>query len=102
MSCKNPALHFANPFPVLPNRPQGNNVAPIQDVLRGRDYLSFFNVLAGVAEADGRELEDARIAIAVDHTARAAVADELVGAELVNAAHRLVPGVATVEVEVPI
>ena len=59
-------------------------------------------VVPGVAEVDGDELEDAGVAVAIDHAAGAAVANEFIGAEIVDAADGLLPEMAAVKLEVPI
>src|SRR6185503_16531497 len=55
-----------------------------------------------VAGADRDELQNARIAIAIDHATRATVADKFRGIELVNAAHRLFPKVTAIQVQIPV
>src|SRR3954468_9421168 len=58
--------------------------------------------MEGVARADGHELQDARIAIAVNHATGATVANELGLVEVVDAAHGRFPEMAAIKIEVPI
>src|SRR5437867_2402041 len=71
------ALHFADPLPVFPNRFKRREVAAVKDVSRRTAKPALLQIVPGVARADGDKLQHARIAIAIDHTARATVADQL-------------------------
>src|SRR6185312_10287859 len=93
---------FADPLAVFPDGFDGGQIAAVEDVFGGSGEVAFFQVVEGVAGADGDVLQDARVAVAIDHATRAAVADEFRLVELVDVAHRLFPEVTTVEVEVPI
>ena len=55
-----------------------------------------------VAHADGDELQHARITIAVNHAARAAVADELRIVPFPDLAHRLFPEMAAIQIQIPV
>src|SRR5262249_27476242 len=52
--------------------------------------------------ADGDKLQDAWVAVAIDHAPCAAVTNELRFIEFVDVAHRPFPEVTTVKIEVPI
>src|SRR3954452_22800546 len=80
-------LDPANPFAILPDRLERSEIARIQKIFGGGQKLALFHVVPGVTGADADELQDARIAIAVNHTASAAVTNELGGIKLVNIAH---------------
>lgn len=91
-----------NPLPILPNSLKRGEVSRIENVLRRGQHFPFFEVVPGVAGADGDKLQDARVAVAIDHAAGAAIPDEFRFVELVDVAHRLLPKVAAIEIEVPI
>src|SRR5690349_19130132 len=93
---------LADPLAIFPHRFDGSEIAPIENSFCGCAKISFAEMIIGVARADGDELEDAGIAIAIDHAAGATVADELRGIELVNVAHWFLPKMATIQVQVPI
>src|SRR5208283_3887981 len=95
-------LNPADPLPVFPDGFQGGQVARVEDVLRGGDELAPLEIVPGVAGADSDKLQDAGVAVAVNHAARAAVANELRLVEVIDVAHWGFPEVAAVEVEVPV
>ena len=99
---KSGCSHAADPLAVVPDGFERGQVAAVEDVSGGGDELALLEVVLGVAGADGHELHHAGIAIAVNHAAGAAVADEFGIVELVDVAHGRFPGVAAVEVEVPV
>src|SRR5207253_1790605 len=68
---------LADPVAVFPNGFEGGEITAVEDVFGGGEKMAFFEIVEGVAGADGDELENARIAIAVDHATSAAVANEL-------------------------
>ena len=74
----------------------------IEDIFGGGSKLALFQVVPGVAGADGDELQHARVAIAIDHATGAAVADQFRFVEFVDVAHRRFPEVAAIEIQVPI
>jgi hypothetical protein len=94
--------HPADPLAVFPNGLEGREVAPVKKVFRSGTQPALFQIVPCVAGVDGGKLEDAGIAIAVNHAARAAVADEFRLVELVNVAHGLFPKMAAVKVEIPV
>src|SRR5438132_8866258 len=68
-------LHFPNPFAAFPNRFQGGQVAAVAEVPGGGAQSTLLQIVPGVAGADSDELQHTRIAVAVDHATRAAVAN---------------------------
>ena len=74
----------------------------IKNVFRGGADFALFQVVAGIAGADGDELQHARVAVAIDHAPGAAVADEFRLVELVDVAHGRFPEMAAIQVQVPI
>src|SRR6185437_388025 len=92
----------ADPFAVFPDGFDGGEVAAVEDVLGGGAEFAFFQIVEGVAGVDGHVLQDARVAVAINHATGAAVADEFRLVELVDVAHRFFPEVAAVEVQIPI
>src|ERR1051325_9844045 len=66
----------ADPLPVFPNRFERSQIARVKDVLGGGEEMAALRGLPRVAGVDGHALEHARVAVAVNHAARAAVADE--------------------------
>jgi hypothetical protein len=69
-------LNPANPLAVLPNGLERSQVAGIKNVFCRRNQPAFFQIVEGVAGADGNELQHARVAVTVNHAAGAAVANE--------------------------
>src|SRR5580698_5797746 len=88
----------ANPFAVFPHGLERGEVAGIENIFGGVDEVAALQIIPGVAGADGDELENAGVAVAINHAAGAAVADELGPVELIDVAHRGFPEMATVEV----
>src|ERR1043166_2387846 len=95
-------LHLADPFSVVPDGFDRGQIARVEDVPGRRQEASPAQVVPGVAGTDRHELEDARISIAIDHAAGAAVADQLRRVELVNVADGRLPEVAAVKVQFPV
>src|SRR5471030_3221627 len=95
-------LNSANPLAVVPNGFDGSQVARVEDVFRGGKEFALFQIVVGVAGADGDELQHARVAVAVNHAARAAVADELGIVPVIDLAHGRFPEVTAVKVQVPV
>src|ERR1039458_5756505 len=95
-------LHPANPLAVLPNGLKGSQVAGIKNVFRSGKQFALFQIVEGVAGADGDELQHARVAVAVNHAARAAVADELRVVPFPDLAHRLLPKMAAIQIQLPV
>ncbi len=95
-------LYSTNPFAVIPNGFDGSQVARIEDVFRGGKQFALFQIVVGVAGADGDELQHARVAVAVNHAARAAVADELRVVPFPDLAHRLLPEMAAIQIQIPV
>src|SRR5690349_19448345 len=95
-------LHLSNPLSVLPTRLQRSQISRIENVFGRGNKPAALHIIPGVTGTNGHELQHARITVAVNHASRAAIADELGLIELVNAAHRLLPKMAAVQVQVPI
>src|SRR5690242_2001135 len=95
-------LHLPDPLPVLPDRVQGGQVARVEVVFGGAEQTPFLQIIPGIAGIDGNELEHAGVAVAINHAARAAIANEFRFVKFVNVAHRRFPEMATVQVQVPI
>ena len=93
---------LSDPFSVIPDSFKGSQIAAVKYVASGGSEAAALDVVPGVAGVDGHGLEDAGIAVAIDHALGATVADELGYVEVVNAAHGLVPGVAAIEIQIPI
>lgn len=70
-------LNLADPLAVLPNRFQRGEISPVENILCCSYKLSAFGIVPGVTGADRHELQDAGIAVTVNHAAGAAVPDEL-------------------------
>src|SRR5258708_4776864 len=87
-------LDAADPFPVFPDGFERSEIAAIQKVLGGGDEFSSPGVVPGIAGTDGDKLQHAGIAIAIDHTPRAAIPNQLRAVEFINVAHRLFPEMA--------
>ena len=68
----------------------------------GLNETAAFEVLPGIAGADGDELQDAGVTIAIDHAAGASVADQFTLIEFVNIAHGSFPEVTTIQIQIPI
>src|SRR2546423_9948031 len=102
MSSLNSISDLSNPLSVFPHRLEGSQVPPVKDIFCGGDDFSFFEILPGIAGADGHKLQHARIAVTIDHTASAAVTNQLRRIEFVDVAHRRLPEMAAIQVEVPI
>ena len=94
--------HFPDPLAILPNRFEGSDIARIENIFRCRQDFSFFEIVPGVAGADGYELQHARVPVTINHASRAAVSNELRLVEFVDVAHRLLPKVASIKIQVPI
>src|SRR6185503_13234087 len=92
--------HLPNPLPVLPHCLERYEIARVKNVPRRRPEAAPFQIVPRVAGADGHELEHTGVAVAVNHAAGAAVADELRVVPVVHVAHRRLPVMAAVEVEV--
>ena len=95
-------LHPADPIAIFPNGFDGGEIAGVEDVFGGGEQFPFFEIVPGVAGANGDELEDTGVAVAVYHAAGATIANELGGVKFVDVAHRGLPEMATVEIEVPV
>ena len=98
----NEVSDFADPLAVLPHRLERGQVARVKNIFGGGDEVALFQVVERIAGADGDELQHARISVAVNHALGAAVADELGIVPVPDLAHRLVPRMAAVEVEIPV
>src|SRR2546422_11585578 len=70
-------LNTANPFTIFPDRFDGGKIARVENIPGGGHELALPEIMPGVAGADGHELQNAGIAVAIDHAPGAAVADEL-------------------------
>jgi len=95
-------LHVANPLPVFPNGLDGSQITRVENVFCRAGEIAFFQIVPRVAGADGDELQHAGIAVAVNHAARAAVADELGLVPFPDLAHRLFPKMAAIQVQLPV
>src|SRR6185369_13075307 len=96
------ASHAANPLTVFPNCFHGSPITAVENVAASGPQSPLLRIIPGVAGADGDELEHARIAVAVDHAAGAAVANQLRFIPFIYVAHGGLPKVAAVKVQVPI
>jgi hypothetical protein len=65
-----------DPSAFFPHGFERRKIAGIEEATGGGEELSAPKIVAGVAGIDGDELEDAGVAVTVDHAAGAAVADE--------------------------
>jgi len=70
-------LHSADPLAVFPNSLDGSQITRVKNFFCRAGEIAFFQIVPSVAGADGDELQHARIAVAVNHAARAAVTDKL-------------------------
>src|SRR6266545_3004552 len=101
-STKITELNLPDPFAVFPNRLQRRQIAPVEKVPGGGAPSSFAQIVPGIAGTDGNKLEHARVAVAVNHATSAAVANPFCFIPLVHVAHRRLPKMAAVKVQVPI
>lgn len=93
---------LADPLAIIPNGFQRHEVTGVEHILSGFNKVALLEILVGIAGVDRDMLQDAGIAVAIDHATRAAVADDLGLVELIDAAHWGFPEMAPVEVEVPV
>jgi hypothetical protein len=94
--------HFSDPLPIIPNRFERDQVSAVKYILAGSGELSLLEIVVGVAGANGHKLQNAGIAVAIDHAPGAAIADQLGRIEFIDVAHRRFPEVAAVQVQVPV
>ena len=95
-------LNFANPLAVVPHGFERGEISGVENVFRGGENFALFQIVVGIARADGHELQHARIAVTIDHALRATVADDLRLVEIVDVAHGRFPRVTAVEIQIPI
>src|SRR6266566_9628427 len=92
----------ANPLAVFPNRLQRGQIAAVENVAGGGSPLSLPQIIPGIAGVDGNELEHARIAVAIDSAAGAAVANQFRFVPFIHVADGCLPKVTAVKVQVPV
>src|SRR5579859_282958 len=95
-------LYAPNPPALFPNGLERSQIARIEDMPGRFGQLAFFQGLPGVAAIDGDELQHTRITVAVNHAARATVPNKLRIVPFPNFAHRLLPIMTAIKVEVPV
>src|SRR3954470_3254677 len=101
-STANGRLHFTDPLAIFPDSAERGEIATVENVAGGSEEFSLFHIVISVAGADGHELENARITIAIDHATGAAVANQLGFVEVVDAAHWRLPVMAAIQLQIPI
>src|SRR5262245_25900784 len=95
-------LHPANPLSIFPYCLQRGQIAAVENVPGRGPPFSLLEMVPGITGVDGHELEHTRIAVTVDHAAGATVANPLRIVPFIYVAHRCLPKVAAVKVEVPV
>src|ERR1039458_3209751 len=101
-SCAPGWLNPADPLALFPHGFQRGQVPGVEHILRGGDEFAAAEIIPGVARADRHELQHARVAVAVDHAAGAAIANQLRGVDVIDVVHGRLTEVAAVEVQIPI
>src|SRR5439155_1672089 len=81
----------ADPLPVFPNSFERSQIAYVENVFGGGEQVTFLRGLPRIAGVDCDALEHARITVAVNHAARAAIPDEFGLVPVINVAHRRLP-----------
>src|SRR5689334_8991293 len=68
-------LNLPNPIAIFPHSFDGGEITRIEDIFGGGEQFALFEIVPRVAGADGDELQHARIAVAINHAAGAAIAN---------------------------
>src|SRR5687767_9304104 len=94
--------NFSKPFSLIPHGFQRGEVSSIKYIFCGRQPAALLRVIVGMTGADGHKLHNTRVSITIDHALRTTIPDQLGGIKVVNIAHGFIPGMASIQIKIPV